>query len=580
MKEIQGRPLPLGTTMIGNAVNFSVAVPQEKECQLLLYRARAKKPSAIYEMNREIGEVRYLALEGLEPSKYEYNYRIGGKIVVDPYVKAIAGRKTWGRVCDIQKHEVRGILYDEDYDWEGDEPLRLPYHSIIAYSLHIRGFTRHTSSRVQSKGTFSGVIEKLPYLKDLGINQIQCMPVYDFEECMQYRNYWGYGPAYCFAPKSSYAASEDAVRELKDMVKACHQAGIEVVLEMPFTEEVSKQMMEECLRYYMIEYHIDGFILNPQIAPMTAIYADPILKKTKIMVHQIDFQTVMRRFLKGDEGMVESVMYWLKHISGKDGIFNCIANQNGFTLQDMVSYDRKHNEMNGEHNQDGPEYNYSWNCGAEGPTRKRAIMGLRNRQMRNAFFLLLLAQGTPCILAGDEFGNSQKGNNNVYCQDNPVGWTDWSRLEKNQELHDFVKKLIGIRKAHPVFWPREEMCGIDQMSCGVPDVSYHGENAWRAPSEVFSRQLGVYYSGAVVGGEDCFVAYNMHWIEHSFALPALSRKKKWYKIASTEEGILESAELLENQRMVVLKERTVMIIVGREEHGEKKGKARADIVSA
>ena len=373
MKEIQGRPLPLGTTMIGSIVNFSVAVPQEKECQLLIYRAGAKKPYAVYEMKRELGEVRYLALEGIEPSKYEYNYRIGGKVVIDPYAKAIAGREIWGRERSVQEHEVRGILYDKEYDWEADMPLCLPYHSVVAYSLHVRGYTKHGSSKVKGKGTFQGVVEKLPYLTDLGINQIQCMPIYDFEECMQYRNYWGYGPAYWFAPKSSYAKSRDAVQELKDMVKACHKAGIEVVLEMPFTEDVSKQMMEECLRYYMIEYHIDGFILNPQIAPMEAIYADPILKKTKIMVHRTEFQTVMRRFLKGDEGMVEGVMYWLRHVSEKDGIFNCITNQNGFTLCDLVSYDRKHNEANGENNQDGPEYNYSWNCGAEGPTRKKAI---------------------------------------------------------------------------------------------------------------------------------------------------------------------------------------------------------------
>ncbi len=584
MKEIQGRPLPLGTTMIGEVVNFSVAVPQEKECQLLIYRAGAKKPYAVYEMKRELGEVRYLALEGLEPSKYEYNYRIGGQVVIDPYVKAIAGREVWGRKCDVQKHEVRGILYDKEYDWEGDEPLCLPYHSVIAYSLHVRGYTKAASSGVTGRGTFQGVVEKLPYLQDLGINQIQCMPVYDFEECMHYRNYWGYGSAYWFAPKGSYAKSKDAVRELKDMVKACNKAGIEVVLEMPFTGEVSKQTMEECLRHYMIEYHIDGFILNPQIAPMEAIYADPILKKTKIMIHRIDFQTIMRRFLKGDEGMVEGVMYWLRHISEKDGIFNCITNQNGFTLYDLVSYDRKHNEANGENNQDGPEYNYSWNCGAEGPTRKKALTALRDQQMRNGLLLLLLAQGTPCLLAGDEFANSQKGNNNVYCQDNPTGWTDWSRLEKNKGLHDFVKELIALRKSHPVFWPKDEMCGLDQLSCGVPDVSYHGENAWRVPSEVFSRQLGVYYSGLAAGGEDCFIAYNMHWIEHSFALPALPRGKKWYRIASTEEGILETAELLENQRMVILKERRIMVFAGREEDGTKMerngAKSGADLVSA
>lgn len=196
MKEIQGRPLPLGTTMIGSTVNFSVAVPQEMECQLLLYRVGRKKPCAIYEMKKEIGEVRYLALVDIDVSEYEYNYRINGQIVVDPYAKAIAGRKIWGRKRDVSKHEVRGILYNEQYDWEGDVPLCLPYHSVIAYSLHIRGFTKHSSSKVENKGTFYGVVEKIPYLKDLGINQIQCMPVYDFEECQQYRNYWGYGSAY------------------------------------------------------------------------------------------------------------------------------------------------------------------------------------------------------------------------------------------------------------------------------------------------------------------------------------------------------------------------------------------------
>ena len=563
MKEIQGRPLPLGVTRIGNTMNFSVAVPQEKECQLLLYHAGEKKPCMSFGMKKSIGEVRYIALEDIDPSEYEYNYEMDGEIVVDPYVKALAGREKWGQARDVQMHEVRGKLDIKEYDWEGDAPLQLPYHSIIAYSLHVRGFTKHSSSKVKAKGTFRGVIEKIPYLKELGINQIQCMPVYDFEENLQYCNYWGYGDAYCFAPKGAYAYSKDAVNELKDMVKSCHREGIEVVLEMPFSGNVPKQMMEECLRYYMMEYHVDGFILNPSSAPMEGICADPILKKTKIMVHQTGFQTVMRRFLKSDEGMIPEVMYWLRHNSLGDRTYNYITNQNGFTLYDLVSYDGKHNEANGENNQDGPEYNYSWNCGVEGVTRKKAVLELRQQQIKNAFFLLLFAQGTPCILAGDEFENTQKGNNNVYCQDNPVGWLDWSKLEKKKELHDFVKKLIEIRKAYPVFWPEEEMRGIDQASCGVPDVSYHGESAWRVPSEVSSRQLGVYYSGAAVGGDDCFVAYNMHWQEHPFALPALSSGKKWYKIASTSEGVLEEPELLDNQRLVEVAERTIMLVIGR-----------------
>ena len=563
MKEIQGRPLPLGVTRIGNTMNFSVAVPQEKECQLLLYHAGEKKPCMSFGMKKSIGEVRYIALEDIDPSEYEYNYEMDGEIVVDPYVKALAGREKWGQARDVQMHEVRGKLDIKEYDWEGDAPLQLPYHSIIAYSLHVRGFTKHSSSKVKAKGTFRGVIEKIPYLKELGINQIQCMPVYDFEENLQYCNYWGYGDAYCFAPKGAYAYSKDAVNELKDMVKSCHREGIEVVLEMPFSGNVPKQMMEECLRYYMMEYHVDGFILNPSSAPMEGICADPILKKTKIMVHQTGFQTVMRRFLKSDEGMIPEVMYWLRHNSLGDRTYNYITNQNGFTLYDLVSYDGKHNEANGENNQDGPEYNYSWNCGVEGVTRKKAVLELRQQQIKNAFFLLLFAQGTPCILAGDEFENTQKGNNNVYCQDNPVGWLDWSKLEKKKELHDFVKKLIEIRKAYPVFWPEEEMRGIDQVSCGVPYLSYHGESAWRVQSEVSSRQLGVYYSGAAVGGDDCFVAYNMHWQEHPFALPALSSGKKWYKIASTSEGVLEEPELLDNQRLVEVAERTIMLVIGR-----------------
>lgn len=566
MREVQGQPLPLGINISGDHVNFSVAAPEGERCWLLLYRAGEEEPKERYEMTEAIGEVRFLALEGMDPADYEYNYMIGGEVTVDPYARGLAGRDIWGKERDIQKHEVRGVLKNGRYDWEGDEPLKLPFHSIVAYSLHVRGFTKHTSSGVEKKGTFSGVVEKLPYLKDLGINQIQCMPVYEFEECGRFRNYWGYGQAYYFAPKSAYAASGDGERELKDMVKACHKEGIEVVLEMPFTGDTSKQLMEECLRYYCLEYHIDGFLLNPYVAPMDAIHADPILKHTKILVHDTGFQTVMRRFLKGDEGMVRDVMYWLRHQSETKEILNMITGQTGFTLRDLVSYDGKHNEANGEQNQDGPDYNYSWNCGAEGPSRKKAVTELRKNQTRNAFFLLLLAQGTPCILAGDEFGNTQKGNNNVYCQDNPVGWLDWSGLEKHPELHDFVKELIAFRKKHPVFWPEKEMTGMTYSKKGVPDVSYHGENAWRVPLEVSSRQLGVYYSGADQTGEndeDCFVAYNMHWLEHTFALPALPKGKKWYRIASTQEGVLDKAEPLDDQKFAEVKERTIMIFSGR-----------------
>lgn len=562
MKKIQGKPLPIGVTVTETKVNFSVAVPDGKKCSLLLYHPGKKEPCASYEMTECMGEVRYLALKDIGKREYEYNYMIDGQVFVDPYVKALAGKEKWGRQADAGKHEVRGVLYRRDYDWEGDVMPEIPSHKVVAYSLHVRGFTKDPSSKVRHKGTFEGVIEKIPYLRELGINQIHCMPVYEFEECGVRFNYWGYGEGYYFAPKSSYSAGKDAVCSLKDMVKACHKEGIEVVLEMPFDGRTPKQTMEECLRYYMMEYHIDGFILNPSVAPMEGISQDPILKKTKILRHDTGFQDVMRRFLKGDEGQIHDVIYWLRHHSGSSGTFNYMAGHTGFTLNDLVSYESKHNESNGENNQDGPDYNFSWNCGAEGPSRKRDIVMLRRRQLRNAFFLLLLAQGTPCILAGDEFYNSQKGNNNVYCQDNPMGWVNWGGLFREPELAEFVKRLIEIRREYPVFCPEKEMMGMDRMGCGVPDVSYHGESAWRVPGEVASRWLGVYYSRQSEEGEDCFVVYNMHWLTHEFALPALPKGKKWYILAATD-GIAKEPEPVKNQKSIEAEARTIIVLAGR-----------------
>lgn len=554
----------MGVTVIKDQVNFSVAVPEGKECILLLYRAGKKTPCMSYEMEACVGNIRALAFAGMEYSEYEYNYEIGGEVCTDPYTKALAGREEWLGEGEAAKHEVRSRICGQEYDWEGDKPLEIPYHQVIAYTLHVRGLTKDVSSRVKHRGTFQGVTEKIPYMQELGINQIQCMPAYEFEERGRRTNYWGYGEACYFAPKSAYSCDGDGVKGLKDMVKACHKAGIEVVLEMPFAEGVSRLLAEECLRYYVMEYHIDGFILNPYIVRMEDMQSDPVLGKTKIMKHQEGFQNVARRFLKGDEGMVNDVIYWLRHCSREEGIFNCITTHTGFTLRDLVSYDGKHNEANGENNQDGPEYNYSWNCGAEGESRRKAVTELRARQVRNAFFMVLLSQGTPCILAGDEFGNSQNGNNNVYCQDNPVGWVNWKTSRAGRELTKFVKELIALRKSYPVLAPAEEFLGIDRTGCGVPDVSYHGESAWRASTEVSSRQIGVYYSAAsVAGGDDCFVAYNMHWLGHELALPALSGKRQWHLKGSTDEGILEEPRLLEDQRKIEIMPRTVLFIVGR-----------------
>ena len=571
MKKTSGRPQPFGTVVEGRRVNFAVQVPRGKKCELLLYREGNKRPEHIFDMPEEegIGEVRFLAVEDIDAGRYEYNFRIGGRVWIDPYVRETAGKKPFGKKREVQEHEIRGKLVSPEYDWEDDRRLHLPWNEVVAYSLHVRGFTKHSSSKAAHKGTYKGITEKIPYLKELGINQIQCMPVYEFDECAKDKvNYWGYGPAYYFAPKEAYAAGSSAVHELKDMVKACHREGIEVVLEMHFDRDVPPQTALECLRFYMLEYHVDGFVVNPYSVPWEMLCADPLLKDIKLMRKDDAFQNIMRRFLKGDENMINDVIWALCHNSASDGKCNYITAQTGFTLRDLVSYDCKHNEANGENNTDGPDFNFSWNCGAEGPSRKKAVMALRKNQVRNAFQLLLLAQGTPCILAGDEFGNSQKGNNNVYCQDNETGWVDWTKLKTDNSLFQYVKELIAFRRQHACLHRAEELKGLDRTACGMPDVSFHGENAWQVKSEVYSRQLGALYAGEDLKDTDCFVAYNMHWLPHEYALPSPGRGKRWCVAADTKDGFRENPVPAEDQKKITLPERSITVLVSEKLPGQ------------
>lgn len=564
MKVVQGAPLPLGVSRQKEALNFAVEVKEGKQCTLLLYKCGENVPMEKIPMKEEAGTgtVRCVMLSDLPAQVCEYNYEIDGKIVTDPYAKGLAGRERWNDQVDFTPHQVRGkIPQKEEYPWEDDCPLRIPEEDVIAYSLHVRGFTRHSSSKVKKKGTFRGVMEKLPYLKELGINQIQCMPVYEFEERGRKVNYWGYGEGFFFAPKASYAADHDAQKELKELVKTCHREGIEVVLDFPFTAQTRFQIVEDCLRYYVMEYHIDGFLLNPYQVPVEFLRRDPVLSGTKLLIKDESFQNTMRRFLKGDEGMIASVAEQFRRKTSVSGSCNYITNHTGFTLEDLVSYDAKHNEANGEQNQDGPDYNYSWNCGVEGKTRKKQIVKLRQGQKRNAMFLLMTAQGTPCLLAGDEFGNSQGGNNNVYCQDNETGWVDWSRLEREKSFFHYVKELIAFRKKHGILHQKEALTGTDRSGSGIPDISYHGEAAWQIQQEASSRQLGILYSGSPKKESNCFLVYNMHWIAHSFALPALPKDQAWYQVMSTEEGFYEQPLLIEGKRSIILEGRSVAAFV-------------------
>ena len=552
MRKSKGYPLPLGVSERDGVVNFAVAVEKGKACALCIYKPGQENAELQIELPEAEaqGIVRFIGLPLSDVKGKEYNYLIDGEYVLDPYVKSISDT------------ESRGKLVLDAYDWEGDKPLELPYHDVIAYSLHVRGFTKHASSGVKNKGTFQGVIEKIPYLQELGINQIQCMPVYAFKEHARYQNYWGYGDAFCFAVKKEYAAGECAETELKDMVKACHKNGIEVVLYMPFTEQMRKVKMLECLRFYVTEYHVDGFVLNPYVAPMDSILTDPILGKTKVLQNKDEFQNRMRSFLRGEMDLVPDVMRLLRKNAREIGSCNYITRHTGFTLHDFVSYNEKHNELNGENNTDGPNENFSWNCGVEGPTDKKSVLALRKQQMRNAMFLMMSAQGAPCILAGDEFGNSQGGNNNVYCQDNETAWLDWTDLERNRDFFQYVKNIISLRKTYSILHKEKPLRGSDRTGCGVPDVSYHGESAWQVSERKTNRQLGVYYHDE--DGSDCFIAYNMYSKEHSFALPNLPKGKQWYQVFTTADACGKCEEQLTgDQKEIIIGGRSIVMFIGK-----------------
>ncbi len=614
----------LGVQKIGEDVCFTISAPVWKRCSLLLYRRGESEAAASVPMDSSsrYGDLRSLLIEKFPVEEYEYNYLMDDRIVTDPYAPAISGREIWGR-APKGEGDLRGRAVFDEYDWDGDVPLQLSWTDIVVYATHVRGFTKHPSSGVRAKGTFQGIKEKIPYLKELGINQLELMPVYEFSEAEswdekrpllrrpgnekgEFLNYWGYTDAYYFAPKASYAATGDPVREFKDLVRELHRNGIELALEFYFPKGVRTALVLDCIRHWVLEYHIDGIHVNRDYAPVEALIQEPLLSHTKIMTESFHLENIyserhvphfrnlaeendgfmldVRRFLKGDEGQLVPFTWRARRNPPDYAVVNYMANHNGFTLMDAVSYDEKHNESNGEENHDGSDFNCSWNCGEEGPSRKRKTLALRARQIRNAFVLLLLSQGTPLIYGGDERGNSQLGNNNVYCQDNELSWVNWKTGRTYAFLTEYVRKLISFRREHPVFHQERELSMTDYLSCGCPDISYHGKQAWLGDFENYSRSVGIFYGGDYVEANtqgkqrDCFfyVAYNMHWIPHEFALPDLPGKGMWRIAVDTgaegATGIYPQGEeiLLSDQRRVTVPERTILVLIGRPEKTKAK----------
>ena len=622
-----GSYIKLGASAEGRTISFSYPCEGEEKVSLIVYRRGETDILAEFPMEKADyeGSIRTIVLKGVSASQIEYNYRVGGRIVQDPAADVIVGRAPFGDLSDRDEHQVRCRIAQAGFKWGEDRQLSIPYADVVAYALHVRGFTMQKNSRVRHRGTFAGLKEKISYLSDLGINQVVLMPAYEFEEASRgsvvdtvasyYRymssdearkgdkdhkqaaqiishsakklNYWGYTTSWYFAPKFGFSATGKPDVEFKEMVKAMHAAGIEVIMEFAFDEEISMDYILQCLSHWVRDYHVDGFVL--QTSQMVAELAarSELLRGAKLITGYFDtsrfyakgrrtktvsladlnggFKEDCRRLLKGDEGMLTPFVTRMKTAPADKAVYNYMASHDGFTLMDAVSYDKKHNEENGEQNRDGSSSDFSWNCGVEGPTRKKAIMSLRYRQIRNAFSMLLLSQGTPMLLAGDEFGNSQGGNNNPYCIDSEVSWVNWAALKQGAGIHEFVKQLIAFRKEHRILHTGKELSGGDTTSCGYPDFSCHGERAFYGGFEYQDRHIGLMYCGKAAGEEGfIYTAYNLHWDEKSFALPSLPKGQVWKKVIDTTGEVTDIDE-----KQFVLPGRCVCVLVSAAETSDE-----------
>ncbi len=632
-----GGSYPMGLTVTERQLHISVAWGSER-CSLVLYAPGGSESESVeavtkHPMNPAYrqGYVWNLTLESHQPwpRNLEYCLEVDGKLEPDPYARRILGWEQWGDADNLRK-PLRSPVFLEEFDWEGDQPLNLPYENCVIYKAHVRGLTMDEGARYKDKGTFKGIIGKIPYLKELGITTLELMPVIEFSEVLKpshvvssgyhvaadRRNYWGYGGGYYFAPKASYSSGEEKnpVHELKALVKELHKAGIELVLQLYFDGSQAPGFVLDVIRYWAREYHLDGIhLVGP--TPVQQISRDPYIRNMKLWAdnwygadaggirstlsgaeagtssgdslradrgstrrlaeYHDAYRRTMRSFLKSDENQVGNAAYFTHRNPADVAVINYMAGTNGLTLADMVTYHEKHNEANGEDNQDGANYDYSWNCGVEGPSRKREVTKLRRKQLRNAALMLFLSQGTPLLQAGDEFLNSQLGNNNAYCQDNELGWVNWKLSKAGKEYQKFIKDCIAFRMAHPIFHQAKAPAGKDTLGCGLPDISWHGLEPWNPQYEDFRRELAVMYCGEYVKKadgvreEDFFIIYNTYWEPQIFGLPKPSKGRRWHLVIDTGRSEFMDFSppgdeiLLEGQRNYTAAPRSVIVFMGK-----------------
>ncbi len=606
---------PLGASFQEEGLRVAAVCDRKKkdgsrcEAGVILYdRKHTRGIKVPFPEEYRVGAVCSMLILGYQDQDGHYLLYQGEEIYQDPYCKGVENLYRYGAVKKTMPRCKAGAPH---FDWQADVPLKIPYEDLILYALHVRGFTKHMSSEVKHKGTYKGIVEKLPYLRELGINMVLLMPSYEFDEVMpdhtlqtmeeavlSYKqklvdntgekgdrkprlNYWGYQKGLYYIPKAAYASGDCAITEYKDMVKTLHENGIAVAMQFYFPPEVSPVEILDILRHWVLEYHIDGFHVMGEQIPMELLAGEPLFADTVLLTDRQyqkgqemgrsslgfmndSFLYDMRRFLKGDDNLMDSFLYHVRENRLEMGTVNYIAKWDGFRLLDMVSYDRKHNEENGEDNNDGTDYNCSWNCGVEGRSQKKSIVELRTRQMKNAMTLLLLSQGTPLIYSGDEFANTQGGNNNPYCQDNATAWVKWHLTQGGRELLEYTKMLLAIRRAHPILHSQLPLRGADSRSCGYPDISFHGQEAWRPDTSPASRTIGIMYCG-YYGQKDgalddsfFYIAVNMHWAPQSLGLPKLPKGLAWSCLSTTSKKTAEIA-VKEAAQEICVPPRTIAI---------------------
>lgn len=605
-----------GATRLADGICFTFEGEKECDCAVRLYEKRKNKSERSswrdIPVPREycIGAVRSVCISGIQAQAYDYNYVIDGEVVVDPYAKRMIGREKWADYSRREnRYEVRSGFDFSEFDWENDHCPEVAGEDMVLYKLHVRGFTKDGGVSGKNKGSFAAITEKIPYLKELGVTTVELMPAYEFEELvppkhedqtvnfegwapqavagyqlMQQKeyeekekeppqiNYWGYGGGNYFAPKASYAAGKCPSVEFKQMVRALHLAGLECVMEMSFDAQTNPNYIVDVLRHWVLNYHVDGFHLLCAQSAVPSVICDVLLRRTKIFVESLpaelwnqnssyphlyvyndEFLYAARKLINHQDANLIEYLNQQKKQHSCVGFVNYFANNNGFTLADVFAYATKHNEANGENGADGNDWNYSVNCGVEGASRKKRILERRERLMKQAIAMVLLAQGVPLIFAGDEFGNSQNGNNNAYCQDNKTGWVNWKQLEKHQVYFNYVKELLALRKKHPCLRGRQPMQMTDYRSLGTPDLSYHGAQAWNSDIYPSMQSVGEAYCGAYGDeAEDLYIGWNFSQSGMSLALPKVPVGKKW--CIEFGDGIVngENDRLHTNECSVVL----------------------------